>query len=117
MKTSTAPTLVGSWLARVARPSGTVEIGLRFCPDGSVFIVAGGHGAGTWTRWRTGFTYRIREPMLDDQGGFAGHVIIRQAGTLDGDEFTSRGESCVYDAHGALQRTVAIRITAVRRDA
>ncbi|WP_117213051.1 hypothetical protein [Allorhizocola rhizosphaerae] len=117
MATSTVSALTGPWLARVARPSGTVEIGLRFCPDGSVFIVAGGHGAGAWTRRRTGFTYHIREPMLDDQGGFAGHVIIRQAGTVDGDAFTSRGESSVYDTHGSLLRTVAIRITAVRRDA
>jgi hypothetical protein len=115
MATTTVSTLAGPWLAQVVRPSGTVEIGLHFGADGSVFIVSGGHGAGSWWARRGRFVYRIKEPVIDEQGRYAGHVDIRQTGTIDGDTFASSGESCVYDADGAIERRLTVNITAVRR--
>src|SRR5688572_23845680 len=108
---------VGSWLARVHRPSGEVEIGLHFTADGLAFLVAGAHGVGTW-RWEdSGIVFRLTEAMLDNDGGFRGYIDISQHGTVTADRLSSDGESRVYGADGALMRTVSVRISAVpRRD-
>lgn len=105
---------VGSWQARVHRPSGQVEIGLHFTAGGLAFLVAGAHGVGTWRSENGTVVFRITEAMLDDDGGFRGHIDISQHGTVTADRLSSDGESRVYGADGALMRTVSVRISAVR---
>jgi hypothetical protein len=104
---------VGSWLAKVARPSGTVEIGLHFAPDGLVFLVRGAHGGGVWRVQKTILWYRIREAMLDDDGNYLGYIDIRQSGEVSAGHLASTGESRVYANDGTLIRTVPISITAL----
>jgi len=106
------PSPVGSWLAKVERPSGTVEIGLHFTRDGLVFLVSGAHGGGFW-RSQTILWYRIREAMVDDDGNYLGYIDIEQRGEVTTGQLSSSGESRVYGADGELMRTVPIRITAV----
>jgi hypothetical protein len=106
---------VGSWLARVRRPSGDVEIGLHFTGDGLAFLISGAHGVGTWRPEGDGFVFHLAEAMLGDDGGFSGYIDIRQQGSVTADHLVSSGESLVYGADGALMRTVPVSISAVRR--
>ena len=105
---------VGSWLARVRRPSGEVEIGLHFTAGGLAFLISGAHGVGTWRQDHGAIAYRITEAMLDGEGGFSGHIDISQHGTVGADHLSSSGESRVYGEDGALMRTVPVSISAVR---
>lgn len=106
---------VGSWLARVEKPSGTAEVGIHFTFQGLAFLVGGGHGTGSWERQGDGFVYRIREPIIGDDGDYLGYIDICQRGTVTADRLDSSGESQVYGPDGALTRTVSVRITAVPR--
>ncbi|HZM78169.1 MAG TPA: hypothetical protein VFC19_20805 [Candidatus Limnocylindrales bacterium] len=103
---------VGSWLARVERPSGTAEVGLHFTHGGLVFLVSGAHGVGFWRPFKNIFVYRIREAMMDNDGDYCGYIDILQRGKVTGGRLSSSGESRVYGADEALMRTVSIRINA-----
>lgn len=104
---------VGSWLAKVERPSGTGEIGLHFAPDGLVFLVRGAHGGGFWRAQKTIIWYRIREAMVDDDGNYLGYIDIQQRGELSVGHLASTGESRVYGDDNTLMRTVPVSISAV----
>ena len=104
---------VGSWLARVEKPSGTTEVRIDFTSQGLAFLVGGGHGAGIWERHGDGIVYRIREAMIGDHGDHLGYIDIEQRGEVTTGQLSSSGESRVYGADGELMRTVPIRITAV----
>jgi len=104
---------VGSWLARVEKPSGTTEVRIDFTSQGLAFLVGGGHGAGIWERHGDGIVYRIREAMIGDHGDHLGYIDICQRGTVTADRLDSSGESQVYGPDGTLMRTVSVHISAV----
>jgi hypothetical protein len=107
--------LVGHWVARLSRPSGTVDIGLYFTGNGVAFLVAGAHGAGTWHAESGRIGYQIKEAILDELGDNRGYVDVTQQGSVAGDHLESTGEARVFGVDGSLVRVVPSQVTAVRK--
>ena len=108
---------VGSWLARVEKPSGTAEVGLHFTAAGLAFLVGGGHGVGGWEQQGDGIAYRIREALIGDDGDYLGYIDISQRGAVTADRLDSSGQSQVYGPDGTLMRTVSVHISATPKSA
>ncbi|GHH51100.1 hypothetical protein [Streptomyces candidus] len=109
----------GTWTERFRLEDKVFESTLHLTPGGRAFILAGpapgGGGAGTWTATAEGgFSYRIAERLVAEDGTFIGWVDIDHHADLRGDTFTSRGISTVYDADDKVTASVPVEAEATR---
>jgi hypothetical protein len=113
-----APTPVGTWSANTVRsdnPSTPDPSVISFTAHGSVCLrTPVSSGTGRW--WREGhsaFNWEVKE-VFQPGPGFPGFVLIHQEGTLDGDTFTSTGESQVFDQNGKFEKKITAKVTGTR---
>jgi hypothetical protein len=103
----------GTWSATVVVdgtqfPTATMS----FTGDGTLSITTPVSSAtGVWRkRDGTGFEYQAKETYKPEPG-LPGYVLIDQRAVIDGDTFTSSGESQVYDQDGNFSKTVHTVVT------
>ncbi|WP_411083283.1 hypothetical protein [Streptomyces sp. cmx-18-6] len=123
-ETATGPraavrTPVGTWKEELFLTRGTYTSILRFTETGAALLLRGPRpgcvGAGRWEA--TGdnrFTFRIAELVFEEDGTYTGWVDIEQQVVLDGDTFTSTGDSHVYDAQDRLLEEAAVTARGTR---
>lgn len=108
----------GTWLAQVARPEATNEVGLHFTDDGIVFLYNGANGVGAWSVDGSGtLTFQIRESVFDGDGNFLVRVDIAQTGKVTADSLRTEGELSVFGTDGTPLRKLPVSVTAKRKAA
>lgn len=114
--TDTSP--AGTWVAQVARPEATNEVGLHFTADGVAFLYGTANGVGTWSVDGDGtLRFQIREPVFDGDGNFLVRVDISQTGRVSGGSLSTQGESSVFGNDGNPLRKLPVTVTGIRRAA